>query len=91
MSTLLNKSYLVKVSTKGEGGQKCPKFCLRGLYTVPRYIHIFICAYEQKFCTKALNRNNFGFGVVIMTHRVKVEIRGINNIFLQIFENHPSN
>ena len=33
MSTLLNKSYLVKVSTKG--GQKCPKFCLRGLYTVP--------------------------------------------------------
>ena len=35
MSTLLNKSYLVKVSTKGEGGQKCPKFCLRGLYTAP--------------------------------------------------------
>ena len=31
MSTLLNKSYLVKVSTKG--GQKYPKFCLRGLYT----------------------------------------------------------
>ena len=20
---------------KGEGGQKCPEFCLRGLYTVP--------------------------------------------------------
>ena len=35
MSTLLNKNYLVKVSTKGEGGQKCPKFCLRGLYTAP--------------------------------------------------------
>ena len=35
MSTLLNKSYLVKVSTKGGGGQKCPKFCLRGLYTAP--------------------------------------------------------
>ena len=35
MSTLLNKSYLVKVSTKGERGQKCPKFCLRGLYTAP--------------------------------------------------------
>ena len=35
MSTLLNKSYLVKVSTKGEGGQKCPKFCLRGLFTAP--------------------------------------------------------
>ena len=27
MSTLLNKSYLVKVSTKGGGGSKCPKFC----------------------------------------------------------------
>ena len=36
MSTLLNKSYLVKVSTKGEGGQKCPKFCLRGLCTAPK-------------------------------------------------------
>ena len=35
MSTLLNKSYLVKVSTKGEGGLKCPKLCLRGLYTAP--------------------------------------------------------
>ena len=35
MSILLNKCYLVKVSTKGEGVQKCPKFCLRGLYTVP--------------------------------------------------------
>ena len=35
MSTLHNKSYLVKVSTKGEGGQKCPKFCLRGLFTAP--------------------------------------------------------
>ena len=33
MSTLLNKCYLMKVSTKGEGGQKYPKFCLRGLYT----------------------------------------------------------
>ena len=35
MSTLLNKSYLVKVSTKG--GQKYPKFCLRGLYTAPNF------------------------------------------------------
>ena len=35
MSTLLNKSNLVKVSTKGGRGQKCPKFCLRGLYTAP--------------------------------------------------------
>ena len=35
MSTLLNNCYLVKVSTKGEGGQKCPKFCLRGLCTSP--------------------------------------------------------
>ena len=38
MSTLLNKSYLVKVSTKGGGGQKYPKFCLRGLY-MPPYCH----------------------------------------------------
>ena len=22
---------------KGEGGQKCPKFCLRDLYTAPMY------------------------------------------------------
>ena len=35
MSTLLNNGCLVKVSTKGEGGKKCPKFCLRGLYTAP--------------------------------------------------------
>ena len=34
MSTLLNKSYLVKVSMKGEGGQKCPKLCLHCLYTL---------------------------------------------------------
>ena len=35
MSILLNKCYLVKVSTKEERGQKYPKFCLRGLYTPP--------------------------------------------------------
>ena len=35
MTTTLNNSYLVKVSTKGGGGQNCPKFCPRGLYTAP--------------------------------------------------------
>ena len=34
MTTILNKSYFVKVSTQGERGQNCPKFCPRGLYTV---------------------------------------------------------
>ena len=37
MTTTLNNSYLVKLSTLGEGGQNCPKFCLRGLYT-PLYL-----------------------------------------------------
>ena len=36
MSTLLNKIYLVKMSTNGGGGQKCTKFCLRGLNTAPK-------------------------------------------------------
>ena len=40
--TLLNKSYLVKVSTKGEGGQKCHKFCLRGLYTAPYLVRMIL-------------------------------------------------
>ena len=31
MSTIINKSYLAKVSTKGGGGQKWSKFCLRGV------------------------------------------------------------
>ena len=36
MSTLFYKGYLVKsVYEGGGGGQKCPKFCLRGLYTAP--------------------------------------------------------
>ena len=35
MSTLLNNCYLVEVSTKGEGDQKCPKFCICGLYKPP--------------------------------------------------------
>ena len=33
MSSHLNNCYLVKLSTKGEGIEKCPKFCQRGLYT----------------------------------------------------------
>ena len=38
MTTTLNNSYQVKVSTylhRG-GGQNCTKFCPRGLYTAPR-------------------------------------------------------
>ena len=35
MATTLNNSYLVKLSTWGEGGQNYPKFCPRGLYTRP--------------------------------------------------------
>ena len=42
MSTLLNKSYSGKVSTKEGGGQKRPKFCLRGLYTTPDLFILFI-------------------------------------------------
>ena len=38
MTTTLNNSYLVKVSTIGGGGQNCPKFCPRGLYTAPNHI-----------------------------------------------------
>ena len=36
MTTTLNNSYLVIVSTyEGGGGQNCPKFCPRGLYMPP--------------------------------------------------------
>ena len=38
MSTLLNNYYLVKVSIKWERVKKYPKFCLRGLYTVQKWI-----------------------------------------------------
>ena len=39
MTTTLNNSYLVKLSTKGGGGQNCPKLCPRGLYTTPKQGH----------------------------------------------------
>ena len=35
------RCYLVKVSTKGEGDQKYPKFCLRGLYSPPLQLSIY--------------------------------------------------
>ena len=35
MSILLHKPYLVKWSTKGEGGQKCLKICPHGLWMTP--------------------------------------------------------
>ena len=38
MTTTLNNSYLIKVSTWGGGGQYCPKFFPRGLYT-PKPAH----------------------------------------------------
>ena len=38
MSTLFNKTYFVKVFTLGGGSQNCPKFCLRGLQTPPRWL-----------------------------------------------------
>ena len=38
MTTTLDNSYFVKMSTQGEGGQNCPKFCPRGLYTPPYYV-----------------------------------------------------
>ena len=40
MSTLLNKSYLVKVSTKGEGGQNAPNsvYMVCTHYTAPKLI-----------------------------------------------------
>ena len=56
ISTLLNKSYFVKVSTKGGGGQKCPKFCLRGLYTTPMkgYLEFF---YNKGYLLKSTKIN----------------------------------
>ena len=56
MSTLLNKSYLVKVSTKGKGGQKGPKFCLRGLYTAPNQILNVLIIYVQSVKAKSAER-----------------------------------
>ena len=38
MSILLHKPYKVKVSTKGEGGQKSPYFCPHGLWMAPKYV-----------------------------------------------------
>ena len=55
ISTLLNKSYLVKLSTKGEGGQKYPKFCLRGLYTAPNENLSKSCTHEDLILTKFRN------------------------------------
>ena len=49
MTTTLNNSYLVKVSTQGEGGQNCQEFCQRGLYTPP------YCIQEKKADTTMLN------------------------------------
>ena len=42
MTTTLNNSYYVKVSTQGEGGQNYLKFCPRVLYTAPcnKYVSI---------------------------------------------------
>ena len=53
MSTLINKSYLVKVSTKGRG-QKCPKFCLLGLYTAP---------YDMKNCREGKIRDTLWYAM----------------------------
>ena len=49
MSTLLNKSYLVKVSTKEGGGVKCPKFCLRSLYIAPYHSGFALFKYQKLF------------------------------------------
>ena len=64
MSTLLDKSYLVKVSTKGEGGQKCPKFCRLGLYTAPKQLSK-ICSIFQIY------KNGLDFNVYIFLCIVK--------------------
>ena len=42
MTTTLNNSYLVKLSTWGGEGQNFPKFCPRGLYTPPN-MYKFVC------------------------------------------------
>ena len=36
ITILLDKSYLVKVTTKGEGSQKCPKNWPHDLWTTPK-------------------------------------------------------
>ena len=50
MSTLFNKSYLVKVSTKGDGVQKCPNFVNVVIHLgVEKYV--LICSKNQfEFC-----------------------------------------
>ena len=40
MTTILNNSYLVKISTGG--GQNCQKFCPRGLYMSPYELYLQI-------------------------------------------------
>ena len=55
MTTILNNSYLVKVSTQGERGQNCPKFCPRGLYTAPKHYENEIA---QRMVTQSIDENN---------------------------------
>ena len=45
MTILLNKPYLVKVTTKGEEGQKYPKIWPRGLWMTPisRLVYVVNC------------------------------------------------
>ena len=59
MSTLLNKTYLVKVSTayEGGGGRKYSKFCLRGLYTAPFFIDLS-WEYQILYLFVFLNKKN---------------------------------
>ena len=45
--TKTHNSYLVKVSTYGGGGQNCPKFCPRGLYTPPCLMGVIFLPYGQ--------------------------------------------
>ena len=51
MSTLLNKSYLVKVSTKEGGGQKCPNsvYMVCTLYTAPNVEQLEMCGRGKEY------------------------------------------
>ena len=53
-STLLLKPYIIKVSMKGESGQKCTKFCRRGLYTAPNNVSKWGTLLLQNFVRKLI-------------------------------------
>ena len=75
MYTLLNNDYNVKVSTKGGGGQKYPKFCLRGLYRPPLLKNTNTIL--LKLINLARKCHNFCFLIAIFSFTIQLQFLGL--------------